>query len=54
MMGTKKLDAALETGVSAVKKADDSLRVVMVISAACLVVGLMTLVVVVATRGRRA
>lgn len=44
-MGTKRLDAAVETGVAAVKKADDSLRVVMVITAACLVVGLVTLAV---------
>jgi hypothetical protein len=54
MMGTKKLATGLEAGVTAVKKADDSLRTVMAISAACLVVGLLTLAVVLATRGARA
>ena len=53
-MGTKRLDAALDTGVAAVKKADDSLRVVMVIAGACLLVGLLTLVTVLATRPARA
>lgn len=54
VMGTKKLTEGLETGVAAVKKADDSLRVVMAISAACLVVGLLTLVAVLASRAARA
>lgn len=54
MMGTKRLDAALDTGVAAVKKADDSLRVVMLLSAVGLAVGLLTLVVVLATRPARA
>lgn len=54
MMGTKKLNDGLEAGVAAVKKADDSLRVVMAVTAACLVVGLLTLAVVLATRPARA
>lgn len=54
MMGTKKLSEGLDTGVAAVRKADDSLRVVMMLSAACLAVGLLTLVVVLAARPARA
>jgi len=46
MMGTKKLSDGLEAGVTAVKKADDSLRIVMALSTACLIVSLFTLAVV--------
>jgi hypothetical protein len=54
MMGTKKLAEGLETGVAAVKKADQALQVCVVLAAACLVVGLCTLVAVLASRPARA
>lgn len=48
MLGTKKLTEVAETGVTAVKKADDALRLCLIIGAACLVVGLCTLAAVLA------
>lgn len=51
MLGTRKLTEGLDTGIAAVQKADDALRVVMALSAACLVVGLLTLAVVALRRG---
>ena len=53
-MGTKKLRDVAETGVAAVKKADDSLRLLIGIAAACLIVGLCTLAAVLAQRPARA
>lgn len=53
MMGTKKLSDGLETGVAAVRKADDSLRIVMALTAACLIISMFTLAVV-AVRDTRA
>jgi len=46
MMGTKRLSDVLDAGVTAVKKADDSLRIVMMLSAACLIISMFTLAVV--------
>lgn len=54
MMGTKSLKPAIEKGVESVRKADASLRVCIGLVAACLVVGLMTLVAVLASRPARA
>lgn len=53
-MGTKDLKPAIETGVQAIRKADDALRVCIALAAACLVVGLCTLVAVLASRPARA
>jgi hypothetical protein len=50
MMGTKNLKPAIEAGVQSVKKADASLRLCIAIAAATLVVGLLTLVAVLASR----
>lgn len=52
-MGTR-LKPALESGVEAVKKADNSLRLIIGLTAACLVLAACTLVAVLATRPARA
>ena len=54
MMGTKRLREVAETGVEAVKKADNSLRLLISLAAACLIVGLCTLAAVLASRPARA
>jgi len=53
-MGTKRLKSAVETGVESVKKADNSLRLLIGLAAATLVLVACTLVAVLATRGQRA
>ena len=54
MMGTRKLRDVAETGVEAVKKADNSLRLCIGLMAVTLVVALCTLVAVLASRPARA
>lgn len=49
-MGTKKLTDGIESGVAAVKKADDGLRLCIAIAAVTLVLAACTLVAVLATR----
>lgn len=54
VMGTRGLKAVAEKGVESVKKADEALRVCLVLVAATLVVALCTLVAVLASRPARA
>jgi hypothetical protein len=53
-MGTKRLRDVAETGVEAVKKADNALRLCIGLVAATLVIALCTLVAVLASRPARA
>lgn len=48
MLGTKDLKPAIETGIDAIRKADDGLRLCLMVAAATLVISLCTLAAVLA------
>lgn len=50
MLGTKKLQPVIETGIGAVRKADDAIRLCMILTAAGLILQLCTLIAVLARR----